>query len=773
VAGQGNFGSIDGDSAAAYRYTEARLAPIAGEMLADIDKETVEFTPNFDDRLQEPTVLPARLPNLLINGSSGIAVGMSTNVPPHNLREVVDAALHLLDHPECTVEDLMAFVPGPDFPTGGIVVGTKGVRQAYETGRGRVVIRARVVREQRRGGREQLVVTEIPYAANKTRIIEQIADLAKRAKLPDVSDLRDESDRDGIRLVVELKRGGDAVRTLDLLFKWTGLQSTFGVITLALDGGVPREFSLKRLLERYRDHRIEVVVRRSRWALEKARDEAHILEGLLVALKNIDEVVRLIRGSKTRESASAKLQKQFRLTEPQAAAILSMRLARLTQLETRELKERLAELALRIRELESILASPERQLSVIREELGSLRETYGDARRTRIVADEKVLTLDEVVADEEVAVTISSQGFAKLIPVALLRRRLSSGRALAGLDRYEDDHLRQLIRTSTNDLLLVFSSDGRAHWLPTAEIPEAGPASRGRPVQQMLGLPRRAGLVSVMVMPRDPAERLLVFATAGGTVKRTRLDEFSRPRAGGIAAIQVADGDELLSVALSDGQADLVLASSAGRAIVFPEADVSVMGRAAQGVRGMKLARGERLVGAFPARRDSVLGLVTRGGFAKRVPVAELATQRRDGLGAVVVPLDGQTGPVVGALDWAEGVDLLAAAAGGAAVRLRAADVPPDDRGAPGVPLLSDGWPEGVHVSVTPAAERERPRVPVGEPGPEEAEGEEADDAQNDELLDGTDDEADGGPALDDVPSEEDGSAPSGAAVTQFDLLEP
>src|SRR5215218_7281659 len=381
VDGQGNFGSIDGDNAAAYRYTEARLTALATELLADIDRDTVDFAPNYDDRLQEPRVLPARVPNLLVNGSSGIAVGMSTNVPPHNLGEIVAAALHLLDDPDCTVDDLMAHVPGPDFPTGGMIVGTAGIRDAYTKGRGRVVMRARVYKESRRNGREQLVVTEIPYGTNKSRIIEQVADLTRAGKMSDVSDLRDESDRDGIRIVLELKRGADAVKVLNQLYKWTALQSTFGVIALALDKGVPREFTLKAILERWRDHRVEVVVRRSRWEMERAQAEAHVLRGLLIALGRIEEVVQIIRGSRNTETAARKLEKELRIDERQSSAILSMRLSRLTQLESRELKDRLEELEARIRELEAILASPEMQLDLIRRELRELGERYGDPRR--------------------------------------------------------------------------------------------------------------------------------------------------------------------------------------------------------------------------------------------------------------------------------------------------------------------------------------------------------------------------------------------------------
>jgi DNA gyrase subunit A len=426
VDGQGNFGSIDGDSAAAYRYTEARLSPVAMDVLADLERDTVDFIPNFDDRLEEPAVLPARLPNLLVNGSSGIAVGMSTNIPPHNLGEVVDAALHLLGDPEATLDDIMAHLPGPDFPTGGVIVGRKGIRQAYETGRGRVEMRASLTRERRRGGREQLVVSEIPYGSNKARIIEQIAALVRKGKLDGISDLRDESDRDGLRVVIELKRETDLEKLIDRLYRWTALRSTFGVIALALDNGVPKQHTLLQMLARYLEHRIEVVVRRSRWELERARDEAHLLEGLLVAIDRIEEVVQLIRSSRTRETAAAKLRKELKLSERQAEGILRMRLSRLTALEKRELRDRLSELTARIGELEAILACPERQRAEVRQELEEMRERYADARRTRIV-EEGEYGVEDMVADETVVLTLSHQGFMKQMSMELYRRRTAGG----------------------------------------------------------------------------------------------------------------------------------------------------------------------------------------------------------------------------------------------------------------------------------------------------------------------------------------------------------
>jgi DNA gyrase subunit A len=726
VDGQGNFGSIDGDPAAAYRYTEARLAHVATEMLADIDRDTVDFAPNFDDRLLEPKVLPSRIPNLLVNGSSGIAVGMSTNIPPHNLRETVAAAVHLLDHPECSIDDLMAHLPGPDFPTGGTIVGRQGIRDAYEKGRGRVVMRARVIREQKRGGREQLVFTEIPYGTNKARIIEQVAELAKAGKLPDVSDLRDESDRDGIRMVVELKRGGDALKTLNGLFKWTTLQTTFGVITLALDGGVPREFNLKELLERYRDHRVQVVVRRSRWELDKARDQAHVLEGLIVALKKIDLVVRLIRSSRTRETAAEKLQKELKLSERQAEAILNMRLSRLTALESKELKDRLAELQASIVELEAILASPERQVAVVRGELAELADKYGDARRTVIIESEKTFSLEDLVAEEEVVVVVSREGFVKQVPMALFRRRSSSGKTLAGMERYESDYLEHVFVSSTGSTLLFFTDDGRVHWLPVAEIPEAGRASRGRAVHQILNLPRKTQVAAMLAAAEYPEDRFLVFATGDGTVKRTSLDQYGRPREGGIEAVSIKPGDRLVDVQVTDGSGDVVLATSAGRAIRFPEAEIPLMGRVSQGVRGVKLRQDETLVGMVALRREGDLCLVTDRGFAKRVAMDDLPVQGRGGIGSVVLPTMRGTGRVISARELLPDEDLMAVTAVGRTLRVHGDQVVPGDLKTlpePAVELSSHDRIVAVTRTAEPRVDPDAPEEPDADVDPDELDG--------------------------------------------------
>jgi DNA gyrase subunit A len=675
IAGQGNFGSIDGDSAAAYRYTEARLAPLATELLADIDKETVDFAPNFDDRLVEPVVLPSKVPNLLINGSSGIAVGMSTNIPPHNLREVVRAAVHLLDFPECTVADLMEFVPGPDFPTGGLIVGRDGIRQAYETGRGRVIMQGRIGRESRRGGREQLVVTEIPYATSKTRIIEQIADLAKKGKAPDIADLRDESDRDGIRLVIELKRGADARKVVRSLLKWTALQSTFGVIGLALDGGVPREFSLKQMLERFRDHRIEVIVRRARWERDKAREEAHVLEGLLIALKQIDRVVAIIRGSRRRETAAEKLRKEFTLSERQAEAILMMRLYRLTQLETRELRERLELLLSRIQELEALLADPNLQLTEIRRELLEVAEKYGDVRRTRIVDAKPESLIESMVAQEDVVVTVSHEGFAKQVPMYLYRRRLTSGKPIAEMERYGDDYLEHVFPASTTDPLLFFTDSGQAHTLAVADIPEAERSSRGKPLHQLVGLAKGDRICTLLPLARQSREGALIFVTEQGLIKRTSIDQFGTQRAGGVNAVGLRSGDRLLDVHPSDGQGDLLLVSRQGRVIRFEEAEIPEMGRTAQGVRGMKLGAGDRIVGSLVVRREASVCAVSERAFARRVDVSDFSVQKRDGRGVVGFPTDERTGMLVAAREVRPGEDLMLLTTGGVPVRLRADEV--------------------------------------------------------------------------------------------------
>ena len=682
VDGQGNFGSVDGDSAAAYRYTEVKLSAIAVELLEDLDQATVDFAPNFDNRLEEPVVLPARFPNLLVNGSSGIAVGMSTNVPPHNLREISAAVKQLVVDPDCTVADLMRHVPGPDFPTGGFVVGSEGILDMYRTGRGRVVMRARIVKERLRGGRDQLVVTELPYATNKTKIIEQIAALARKGKLDDVSDIRDESDRDGIRLVVELKRGASARQTLDVLYRRTNLQGTFGAILLALDGGEPRQFDLKSLLERFRDHRLEVIVRRSRYRLEQAAAEKHIVEGLLAALKHIDEVIRIIRGSPDRPAAAEQLQDRFGLSDVQADAILNMRLGKLTRLEQGELKRRLTELSRQIKGLRALLKSEERQLEVMLEELAEVVSKFGDERRTVILeSQEEGDEVEEEVADEDVVVTVSHEGFVKRIPMQLYRRRISSGKALAGMEKHEEDYIERLFAARTRGWILAFTQGGLCHFLSVLDLPESGRASRGQSVYSIIpGGDRSDPVVAMLPVDDLGQDRLLVFVSSNGQVKRTQLSEFSNPRAGGVIAAGVKEGDGVLDVVFSDGAAELLILTREGRAIRFPEVDVPVVGRTAQGVRGVDLHEGDAVVGMVVVRRDAHVLAVTEDGRGKRTPVGDFPLQKRGGLGSLAVPAGGDALAVVGAMEVVGGDEVMLVTASGHVTRLAAEGIPEQGR---------------------------------------------------------------------------------------------
>jgi len=727
VDGQGNFGSIDGDSAAAYRYTEARLARPAMDILTDIDKETVDWAPNFDNRLEEPTVLPSLFPNFLVNGSSGIAVGMSTNVPPHNLREVGAAVRILVNDPECTIGDLMRVLPGPDLPTGGFIVGRDGIQEMYHTGRGRLVMRARVVKEALRGGKQQLVVMELPYGVSKAKIIEQIADLSRKGKIDQVSELRDESDRDGMRLVIELKRGSDAKRTLRTLLKRTNLQATFGAHLLALDHGQPREFNLKEILEHYRDHRLEVIRRRSRHELEKAEAERHITEGLLAALDHIDEVISIIRTSQDRPEASIRLQGRLGLSETQAEAILNMRLGRLTALEHQDLRSKLATLLARIEELRGILGSVDRQLDILMEELSRVVETFGDDRRTVLLQDgaEEEASVESSVADEDVVVTVSHEGFVKRVPMHLYRRRVTSGKSLAGMDRYDDDYLERVFVARTQGWILAFTRGGQVHFLPVLEVPEGSRSSRGQSMYALVGANRADPIVAVLPVEDLEADRELVFVTRKGLMKRTRLVEFSNPRAGGIIAAGVKKGDEIFEVTLSDGKGEVIVFSRSGRAIRFPEEQVSLLGRTAQGVKGMGLRGNDRVVGVLAVRREAQVLTITEDGMGRRTPVDEFPLQNRGGLGTLALSGGEDGGNVlVSALDVVEGEDLMVVSAGGKVYRISVIDVPEQHRRSRGRRMVS--LPAGDRiVEVTRASGSGRKRTsPSSDPGTESEDGE-------------------------------------------------
>ena len=691
VDGQGNFGSIDGDSAAAYRYTEARLASPAVELLSDIEQETVDWVPNFDGRLKEPAVLPGRLPNLLVNGSSGIAVGMSTNVPPHNLREVGAAIRILVNDPECTLSDLMRALPGPDFPTGGFVVGKEGIREMYETGRGKMMVRARVVKEALRGGKQQLVVTELPYGVSKSKVIEQIALLSRKGKIEEVSELRDESDRDGMRLVVELKRGSKAKRVLQVLLKGTQLQGTFGAHLLALDQGQPKIFTLKEILERFRDHRLEVIRRRARHQLEKAEGERHITEGLLAALDQIDEVIAIIRKSKDRPQASQRLQNSLGLSEIQAEAILNMRLGKLTALEHGELKARITVLRAKIEDLRAILGSEEKQLDVLMEEVQEVVGRFGDARRTVLLegGEEEEAAVESSMADEDVVVTMSHEGFVKRVPMHLYRRRVTGGLSLAGMDKYDEDYLERVFVARTKGSILAFTRGGHVFFLPVLDVPEGSRVSRGQSIYGLTGANRSDPIVSVLPVEDLEEDKGLIFLSLKGLMKRTRLSEFSNPRAGGIIAAGVKGEDEIFDVILSDGKAEVLVFSREGRAIRFPEEQISVLGRTAKGMKGMGLKGKDRVVGMLLVRREAQVLTVTERGIGRRTAVDEFPLQNRGGLGTMALSSKDDGGELVSALEVVGEEEVMVVTAGGKVFRVSAAAVPELHRRSKGKRIVS------------------------------------------------------------------------------------
>ncbi len=688
VNGQGNFGSIDGDSAAAYRYTEARLGAIAVELLADIEKETVDFVPNFDDRLLEPTVLPARFPNLLVNGSSGIAVGMATNIPPHNLREVVKATKHLIDHPKATPRELMKHVKGPDFPTGAIVHGHKGIDDAYKTGRGRIVVRARAEIEEKKGG-ERIAITEIPFMVNKTRLIEQIAELARERRVEGISDLRDESDRDGMRVVVELKRDANAQIVLNRLYKHTQMQSTFGAIMLALVEGVPKIMNLKEMIQHFVDHRHEVVVRRSQFDLRNAEDREHILVGLRKAVDNIDAVVEIIKKAKDPEAAGKALRKRFKLSEKQAEAILNMRLARLTGLEVSKLKVELEEVRELIKELKAILASKKRRMTIVKKELDELAERYGDDRRTEIAAEITDFSLEDLIAEEEVVVTVSHAGYIKRMPIDTYRRQRRGGRGVAGMATKEEDWVEHLFTASTHDYILFFTALGRVHWLKVHQVPQASRTARGRPIINLIRINKDDRVTAMVPVREFSEERYLLFATRKGMVKKTSLAAYGNIRSSGIYAIGIAKGDELMDVRLTGGDDEVVLATRRGKAIRFHEDDVREMGRVARGVKGIVVSRGDEVIGLVTVPDEAGLLVVTEKGMGKRTKISQYRMQKRGGKGVINVRLSPKTGNVVSIKEVTPDDELVLITRNGIVNRQRVAEIRETGRNAQGVKLIN------------------------------------------------------------------------------------
>jgi len=648
IDGQGNFGSVDGDPAAAYRYTEARLTPVAIAMLEDIDKNTVDFQPNFDDRLQEPTVLPSKIPNLLVNGSSGIAVGMATNIPPHNLREVAKAVELLVDEPEASIADLRKVIKGPDFPTGAYIYGREGIKEAYESGRGRVVMRARAqIEEKASSGRYQIVVTEIPYQVNKENLVKSIAELAVEKKLEGISGVNDESDKDGMRIVVELKRDANPNVVLNQLYKHTAMQSTFGVIMLALDHGAPKVMNLKQLLERFVEHRHDIIVRRTRFDLEAAEAREHILEGLKIAVDNIDDVVDIIRKSKDVPDADARLRKRFGLSEKQSDAILNMRLAKLTGLEIEKLEAELKEVRATIKELKSILASKPKRMTILKSEMADIAEKFGDDRRTEIVADQGEFTVEDLIAEEDMVITISHTGYIKRISISTYRRQRRGGRGLNGADLKEDDWVEHLFIASTHDYLLVFTNNGQLYWLKVHEIPQAGRAARGKPIVNCISIKPGEQIAALVPVREFAPDQFILFATRQGTVKKTALSEYSNVRNTGIRAINVEEGDELIDAQICDTTSDVVLATREGMSIRFHQGDVRDMGRVATGVKGIELEKSDAVIGMVVIRRDATLLVVSEHGFGKRSELSEYRVQKRGGKGIITFKVTDKTGACV------------------------------------------------------------------------------------------------------------------------------
>ncbi|MFL6069260.1 MAG: DNA gyrase subunit A [Gaiellaceae bacterium] len=674
VDGQGNFGSVDDDPAAAMRYTEARLAPIAREMLRDLDADTVDFQPNYDGENSEPTVLPSRFPNLLVNGSSGIAVGMATNIPPHNLREVTDAVVAFIDDPTISVEGLMAHIKGPDFPTGGTILGKQGIRDAYETGRGRVRVQARAHIEPISQGKEALVVTELPFAVKKGGdggLIQKIADLVHEKKVPEISDIRDESDRNGMRLVIELKRDALPKVVLNKLYKHTPMQTTFGVNCVALVDGVPRTLSLREVIDAYVRHQREVVVRRTKHELGVLEARVHILEGLLIALDHLDAIIELIRASRDREAARGELVQQFGLTVIQASAILDLRLAQLTALESDAIKQEHADKTERIRELREILGDEARVLALIKEELLEIAERFADERRTEITASEDEIDIEDLIADQQMVITITKSGYIKSLPLATYRKQRRGGVGVTGMDMKDGDFIEHLFVCSSHDFLLFFSNRGKVYRSKVYELPEASRTAKGRALVNVLPL-REGERIQSVLSTRDFAEaEYLVFATKNGVVKKTRLEAYNTSlKADGIIAIKMRDGDELVGVRHSSGEDDLLMVSRAGQAIRFSEQDVRAMGRDASGVQGMRLRAEDEVIAIAVAHDDSDLLIVTENGYGKRTRIREYPRKGRGGMGVKTVQLTEAKGKLAGARVVREGYQVMLISNGGTVIRI-------------------------------------------------------------------------------------------------------
>jgi DNA gyrase subunit A len=747
VDGQGNFGSVDGDPPAASRYTEVRMDRLAEALLADIDKDTVDFGPNYDDTLREPLVLPAGFPNLLVNGSSGIAVGMATNIPPHNMSEVINATVHLINNPRCALAELVALVPGPDFPTAGFIHGVEGIHQAYATGRGHIQVRGRAeIEVHAKTERESIVITEIPYQVNKARLIERIAELVRDKKLEGVSDIRDESDRDGMRIVVEIKRDAMGAVVLNNIFAHTSLQETFSINMLAIDNGQPRTLGLKEILERFVAHRREVVTRRTRYELRKAREREHILLGFKIALDNLDAVIKLIRAAKDREVASLGLQAKLGLTDIQAKAILEMQLQRLTGLERQKILDELAELQKSIARLEEILRVDRVLLDVIVGELRAIQDQFGDERRTEIVGHINDLSAEDLIADEDMVVTLSHAGYVKRNPITEYRSQRRGGRGKIGAGAKDDDYLEDLFVASAHAYVLVFSTRGRVYWLKVHEIPAAGRAARGKAIVNLVHFKPDEKMAAILPVKAFETGKFVVMVTQQGIIKKTSLDQFQNPRPSGIVALGIEDGDGLVAARLTDGTKHLLLTSKQGMSIRFEESEVRAMGRTAYGVKGITLEPGDVVVSAEVVEPGHSILSVTENGFGKRTEEAEYRLQGRGGKGIITIKTTERNGGVVGAVQVTEADNIMIITNKGMLIRMPARDISVIGRNTQGVRLIDIGEAEELVVGLTRVAAEEA----AGEAAAASAAGAEAptngkvEDASTDEGAPVSDGESDG-----------------------------
>jgi DNA gyrase subunit A len=696
VDGHGNFGSVDGDSAAAMRYTEARMAKLTQELLADIEKDTINFLPNYDESLEEPAVLPSRFPNLLVNGSSGIAVGMATNIPPHNLGEVINGVVALIDNPDLTNKDLMKYIKGPDFPTGGIIMGKKGIRQAYETGRGVIKVRAKTQIEKMNNGKMRIVATEIPYQVNKAKLIEKIADLVKDKKIDGITDLRDESDRSGMRIVIELRRDVNPQIILNQLYKNTQLQDTFGVIMLAIVDGAPKILNLKETLYYYLEHQKDVVVRRTKYELAKAEDRAHIVEGLKIALDNIDEVIKVIKSNRTTEDARNGLMNKFKLSEKQAQAILDMRLQRLTGLDREKLDEEYKILMEKIEYYRSVLADETMVYDIIKEEINIIKDKYSDGRRTDISASDEELEMEDLIADEDVVITISHNGYIKRMPTDTYKSQRRGGKGITAMTTKGEDFVEQLFITSTHNYLMFFTNKGKVYRLKVYEIPESGRQSKGTAIINLLYITGDEKITTVIPVKQYTAGSYLLAATKNGIVKKTELTDYDTSRKDGIIALTLDENDELIGVQQTNGEEEIILVTKEGMSIRFNEQDVRPMGRTARGVRGINLKDDDAVVGMDIVREGSQLLVITEKGYGKRTPVDEYKTQTRGGKGIITLRTTRKNGKLIGTKVVKEGEEIMIISREGIIIRLKVDDISSMGRTTQGVLVMRVGDEDAV-----------------------------------------------------------------------------